>query len=101
MIPIAFDEENAYLDVPPDAGNNVEPMPVHRRLIVDRVVDGEEFCVPELICCWKVESREELDEILRTGLVWLVIRAPTTYPVSVQGISPFEKENSDELPEKR
>jgi hypothetical protein len=43
---------------------------------------------PVLLSCWKL-TREELDEINRTGRVWLGIIGRSMPPVLVSGCNPF------------
>lgn len=44
---------------------------------------------PAIISCWKL-SKEDLDEINRTGVVWLSITGLGMPPVSVFGENPFK-----------
>lgn len=83
MTPTGFDEDNSVLDPPPGV--------VCASLSVWR---GESDGTPMVISCWK-PSREELDEIVRTGRVWAIVVGETMPPIAVQGISPFMKKPED------
>jgi hypothetical protein len=73
MIATAFTEENAVLDGPPGTtSEQVESLSVCRC--------ENENGVPVLVSCWKV-TKEELEEIQRTGRVWLIVLGHTTFPV--------------------
>ena len=81
MFPVAFDEANLVLDKPPGMSREeCEPLNVYQ----GEMPDGG----PVLISCWKL-TREELEEINRTGRVWLLVYSSTTFPVALTGIKPF------------
>lgn len=42
----------------------------------------------EIVSCWEL-SGEELDEVKRTGCVWLMVFGQITPPVCVLGVTPF------------
>jgi hypothetical protein len=44
--------------------------------------------VPVVVSCWKV-TREELDQIIATGRVWLTVCGETMPPCEVSGTRPF------------
>ena len=48
----------------------------------------------EQISCWQLTD-EEIDEIVRTGKVWLHVWAPIHPAVSVNGTSPWKEEKND------
>ena len=77
--PVSFDGSNTVLVAPPDM-DNCEDLPVLRL----QYAEGR-----ALISCWKL-TREELEEIARTGQVWLVIWGDTMAPAYVGGVKPFE-----------
>lgn len=82
MIPAAFEQENCVLSRPEALTvDQCEPLPVYR----GESRDGQ----PVVISCWKV-TKEELEEISRTGRVWLWIWGDTMPPASVGGANPFE-----------
>jgi len=71
--PSAFDEANTTLLPPPGRESDVLPLPIRR-------LDGQ------LVSCWEV-TPEEVDEIQRTGKVWLSIWGGVTHPpVYVTGL---------------
>jgi hypothetical protein len=51
-----------------------------------RTVTSDEM--PVVISCWKV-TQEELEEIQRTGRVWLMVYGVTMPPVVLCGVRPF------------
>lgn len=81
MVPTAFDEANVVLDKP--AGVDRDDC---EALGVLRARDARGW--PVVISCWKM-TREELDEVNRTGRIWLVIAGETMPMVSPHGIKPF------------
>jgi hypothetical protein len=81
--PASFPESNEYLSRPAGLENAVDP------LSVACVSVGEG--VEAIISCWKF-SQEELDEVNRTGRVWLGVLGLDHPPVFVAGIKPFESE---------
>lgn len=44
----------------------------------------------QVISCWKV-TQEELEEIQKTGRVWLIVMGNDMPPVNLSGTFPFEK----------
>ena len=84
MVPTDFDESTDYLNPPPGTDpDQVVPLNVYQ----GKDSDG----IPVCISCWKV-TREELDEITRTGRVWLVLYGVTMPPARLDGLTPFAKE---------
>lgn len=51
-------------------------------------LNSEQKKVPCLISCWQL-TKEELEEIQRTGIVWLSITGEGMPPVSLQINTPF------------
>lgn len=47
---------------------------------------------PVIISCWQL-SPEELEEVNRTGVVWLHVMGFSMPPVSVEGLSSFTEES--------
>lgn len=87
MIPTAFDEENGVLGEPP--GVSLEacgPLSVWR----GPTTDG----IPVVVSCWK-PTKEELDEINRTGRVWLMVWGQTMAPAVLLGLNPLQPTASD------
>jgi len=78
-----FPEANLMLGPPtPEDGaaGTVYALPVHRY----RDLDGN----PHVISRWRL-SREELEEVLRTGVVWFHCWGQTHPPISISGHTPF------------
>jgi hypothetical protein len=82
MIPTSFHESNGVIG--PPAGVKEEDV---GSLSIWRGEDR--LGLPLLISCWKL-TVEELEEIKRTGRVWLIASAVTIPPVALQVESPFE-----------
>ena len=85
MVPCAFDEENCVLHPHPPEDMSVddcEVLSVYRKLY------------PEggglVVSCWK-PTKEEMEEIVKTGRVWLTISGSTMPPAYVSGISPWKE----------
>jgi hypothetical protein len=84
MEPIAFKEKNDVLGPPPGKAGEITTLPIYRSH--PGHPNG-----PFHISCWKA-TPEELEEINRTGVVWVHIIGQTTYPIALSGISPFKQE---------
>lgn len=86
MTPTAFDEENTVLDAPPQLSReyNIQPLSCH----IGKQEDG----TPVIISCWK-PSQEELEEIKRTGRVWVIVLGNVMVPLDITGYYPFNLEN--------
>lgn len=83
MVPANFDESNAVLAKPEDMTHDeCECLSVYRGPNSDGV--------PIVISCWKVTA-EELEEIKRTGRVWLGIVGHTMPPAWISGLTPFKE----------
>lgn len=81
MILSGFDESNHVLSRPPEmTAEECDPAQV----FVGIDTGGR----PIVITCWK-PTREELDEIERTGRVWLILYGRTMQPAIVTGFKPF------------
>jgi hypothetical protein len=81
MIATAFDEENGVLDGPPGStSEEVAPLSVWR----GAMQDGR----PCVISCWK-PTKEEMEEIHRTGRVWILVLGYSMPPIAPTGCNPF------------
>jgi hypothetical protein len=76
MEPIRFDQATDVLGAPQGKEGEIGGMPIYRH------PDGL------IVSCWKL-SEEELEEVKRTGIVWLWVMGPDTYPLAMDGISPW------------
>lgn len=82
MIPASFDESTEVLAAPASmTGDQCEP------LCVWRGDNRDGF--PCVVSCWKLEQYE-LDEINRTGRVWLILCGETMPPTLPLGFNPFK-----------
>lgn len=78
----SFDESNVVLDKPDNMSyEECSPASVFR--------GKNESGQPVVISCWK-PTREELEEIQRTGRVWLTVLDFTMPPAYVSGVSPWK-----------
>jgi hypothetical protein len=83
MIAAAFAEENAVLDGPEGTTpEQIEPLPVCRCVNADGI--------PVTVSCWKI-TQSELEEMQRTGRVWLIVLGHAMMPVMLSGHNPFGK----------
>lgn len=80
MYPVSFDGSDMVLEKPP--GTTHEEVEC---LAVQRVINGRHQAV---LSCWML-TKEELDEINRTGRIWLMVMGETMPPVSLDGIKPY------------
>lgn len=83
MQPSSFEQSNAYLDHPL----------LETECLSVFCGEDDEGCVVT-ISCWK-PTKDELDEIARTGRVWVVARGVAVPPLYVVGVSPFESPRDD------
>ncbi len=82
MMPAAFDEENGVLDPPPGMSIDiVNCLSVFRGPMADGT--------PIVVSCYK-PTKEEWEEMHRTGRVWLMVMGTTMPPVVVTGHNPFQ-----------
>lgn len=81
MVPASFDEANVVLGKPPNMGpDTCDPLTVLRTTNVNDL--------PVVISCWKM-TPAEMEEVQRTGRVWLVVVGHTMPPVAIDGCKPF------------
>lgn len=81
MVPADFAESNGVLSRPPDmTDEECDPLCVLHSNLPDQT--------PVVVSCWKV-TKEELEEIQRTGRVWLIVVGHTMPPVILSGIKPL------------
>lgn len=87
MIPTSFPEETGFLDSPPGVdADRCETLPVH----VGVLPEGE----PVIISCWKI-TVEELEEVKKTGKIWVMVWGSGTPPLAITGFSPFTGAKND------
>lgn len=79
----AFPEENTVLDAPDGVSiDRCNPLSACRTVMDDGT--------PVVISCWR-PTKEEMEEMARTGRVWLMIWGHTMFPAKVMGVSPFKR----------
>lgn len=77
----SFNESNCVLNKPDDMTHEqCEPASAFKGINVDGF--------PVVVTCWKC-TKEELDEINKTGRVWLMVCGQTMQPSYVTGIKPL------------
>lgn len=83
MIATSFDESNLVMDTPPGVDpEEIYPLSVFR----GQDVNGNRV----VISCWK-PTAEEMEEIKRTGRVWVIMHCIQMQPIAVEGKSPFRE----------
>lgn len=79
--PTSFDESNAVLSRPVGTTDDeCGPLSICRT----NLKDGN----PVVISCWKF-TKEEIEEIVKTGRVWLMLWGVTMPPAFISGQKPF------------
>lgn len=84
MSPTGFNDETGVLDAPVQRvgeGGADEVMPL------SVCQTKTEAGTPVVVSCWR-PTQDELNEIARTGRVWLAIMGATMPPVQVEGFRP-------------
>jgi hypothetical protein len=91
MFPTSFDQSNTILDKPQELTRD-ECQPLN--VCLTNLDNGN----PVIISCWKM-TKEELEEINKTGRVWLVVLGCMMPVIAVIGVNPFvEKEEKEKCP---
>lgn len=83
MKPIEFEQANDTLGAPKSHEGAVVDLPIYRH--------PEK---PWLIACFEM-SEDEKAEIIKTGRVYVHIMGSTTYPIALDGLSPWRQETGD------
>lgn len=84
MIATAFEESNFYFDKPADMTyDECEVLSVFAGATADRQ--------PIVISCWKA-TKEELEEINKTGRVWCFHYGTGLQPHALSGTNPFKEQ---------
>lgn len=84
MVPCSFDESNHVLGAPRSmAHDECEPLSV---CLAKQSNSGQDV----VISCWKF-TPEELEQVQKTGRIWLGVFGETMPPVWLTGVSPFDK----------
>lgn len=88
MEPCAFDQENLILN--PPTGLSLQDCQVISAWFGQVTMMGGSVA-PVYITCWKVDKKE-LEQIQKTGRVWLMTYGHGMPPVALMGIDPFTLE---------
>lgn len=84
MIATSFDESNAVMDTPDGADPEfIQPLSVCFSVSVD-------WQVPVTVTCWKL-TKEELENIQKTGRVWITLLGHGMPPIYPSGLQPFDE----------
>jgi hypothetical protein len=82
MLPVDFEQRNAVLGKPEFmTDEQCMSLPVHRHL--------DQNGYPQVISCWQF-SKEDLEEIQRTGRIWMQQLGTTVAPFALFTEDPFE-----------
>lgn len=81
MVPTSFDESDGILDKPSNMTyEQCDP------ICVKHIVFQDGF--PGVITCWKL-TKEEVDELISTGRLWITIMGNVIPPISPTVEKPF------------
>lgn len=80
MVTSAFDQENIVLNPPSGMENDCESISA----FIGKDVAGKDIT----ISCWKL-TKEEVEELLKTGRLWLIVSGNTMPPVALTGKNPW------------
>lgn len=98
-IAIDFPERNDWIGKPENLSNNqCYALPISRIITQIPGVMEKSQSQPVLahVSCWQL-SEEELEEVKRTGKVYVRIIGVTLFPMTVNGILPINVGQGDEL----
>lgn len=82
MYPTSFEQSNAVVDTP----SGIDPLELPPRAVCTIETN---VGVPGIISCFKL-TKEELEEISRTGRVWVTTLGLIGVPVILNGKNPFD-----------
>jgi len=80
MVPTAFDEENCVFNAPPNM-DNCDALSTWK----GNTKEGD----PVVISWWK-PTKEEMEEIKKTGRIWVIVYGVGMPPIAPVGINPFK-----------
>lgn len=81
MVPTDFEGSNLVLGKPPEMLDE-DCTPLNVRI-------GQESGYPVIVSCWKL-TQEEVDELIKTGRIYLTVYGQMMPPVSLSGKKPFD-----------
>ena len=86
MLPVDFEQRNFVYTKPKDmTDEQCSDLCVYKGLVQ---IDEEGNTAPTIISCWKL-SKEDLEEVAKTGTIWLSITGNGMPPVSLFTENPF------------
>lgn len=83
----SFEQENCVLDPPIGVNSNDVT-------VLNAFRGTDEAKRPVVISCWRL-TKDELDEINKTGRIWLGLLGQTMQPAWISGINPFLKDSNN------
>lgn len=81
MVPCSFDESNAVFGRP-------STMNDEECVALSALQTATDKGLPVVVSCWKL-TIEELEQVNRTGRIWLTICGDMMPPVCLDGFKPF------------
>jgi hypothetical protein len=93
MLPTDFPQSNFKFNKPSEMTDEqcMGGIPVWKGLVP---YDEEGNCFPTIISCWRF-NKEDLEEIQRTGVIWVAVTGETLPPFSLYTETPFEETNKE------
>lgn len=90
MHPISFPQQNNVLGKPADmTDDQCNSLPVHHyEQEVGKDEKGNSIKWPSIVSCWQL-TPEELEEVQRTGIIWVNTLGHTLAPFSLFTKNPF------------
>lgn len=83
---INFPGANVRLDAPPGLEEQVHDIVAYK----GPCTCGD--CPEQVVTCWRL-SPEELEQVKKTGVVWLYLMGPSMQPAYIGTDSPFHQED--------
>lgn len=81
MVPCAFDHENTVFNPPKGMENDCESISA----FVGKDITDQNV----VITCWKL-CKDEVEELIKTGRLWLIVSGQGMPPVALTGVSPWK-----------
>lgn len=92
MLPTSFEQQNLIFGKPKGWDDEqCMDLPVWKGMAP---IDEKGNVFPTIVSCWRL-SKEDLEEINRTGVIWLSVSGDAMPPVSVFTENPFVPQEAD------